>query len=227
MLINGELRGQGLGRALTDAIFAQALDRGIQKMVAQMTIDQKGAIATFEELGFRAEALLRDHVKDRNGEKHDLLFLRTDITDAGIVADWLDNVEAGRIVTIVAERDGRIFGYGSLHLSNTPWSQHVGELRVLINGELRGQGLGRALTDAIFAQALDRGIQKMVAQMTIDQKGAIATFEELGFRAEALLRDHVKDRNGEKHDLLVYSHDVHEFQSQMDAYGMSEAASGL
>ncbi len=158
---------------------------------------------------------------------HDLLFLRTDITDAGIVADWLDNVEAGRIVTIVAEREGRIYGYGSLHLSNTPWSQHVGELRVLINGDMRGQGLGRALTDAIFAQALDRGIQKMVAQMTIDQKGAIATFEELGFRAEALLRDHVKDRNGEKHDLLVYSHDVHEFQSQMDAYGMSEAASGL
>jgi hypothetical protein len=37
----------------------------------------------------------------------------------------------------------------------------------------------------------------------------------------------VKDRNGEKHDLLVYSHDVQEFQSQMDAYGMSEAASGL
>ena len=99
-----------------------------------------------------------------------------------------------RIITIVAERDGRIFGYGSLHLSNAPWSQHVGELRVLINGEMRGKGLGRALTDAMFAQALDRGIEKMVAQMTIDQKGAIATFEELGFQPEALLRDHVKDR---------------------------------
>ncbi len=158
---------------------------------------------------------------------HDLLFLRTDITDAGIVADWLDNIEAGRIVTIVAERDGAIFGYASLHLSNAPWSQHVGELRVLISDKIRGKGLGRSLTDAIFAQALDRNIEKMVAQMTIDQKGAIATFEELGFKAEALLRDHVKDRNGEKHDLLVYSHDVREFQSQMDAFGMSEAASGL
>jgi L-amino acid N-acyltransferase YncA len=158
---------------------------------------------------------------------HDLLFLRTDITDAGVVADWLDNIEAGRIVTIVAERDGRIFGYGSLHLSNTPWSQHVGELRVLISDTMRGKGLGRALTDAIFAQALDRGIEKMVAQMTIDQKGAIATFEELGFKAEALLRDHVKDRTGEKHDLLVYAHDVREFQSQLDAYGVSEAASGM
>ena len=73
---------------------------------------------------------------------------------------------------------------------------------------MRGKGLGRVLTEAIFAQALEHGIEKMVAQMTIDQKGAIATFEELGFRPEALLRDHVKDRYGEKHDLLVYSHDV-------------------
>jgi L-amino acid N-acyltransferase YncA len=155
---------------------------------------------------------------------HDLLFLRTDITDAGVVADWLDNVEAGRIVTIIAEQAGRILGYGSLHLSNTPWSHHVGELRVLISGDMRGRGLGRALTEAIFAQALDRGIEKMVAQMTIDQKGAIATFEELGFKAEALLRDHVRDRTGEKHDLLVYSHDVRSFQSQLDAIGMNEAA---
>ncbi len=158
---------------------------------------------------------------------HDLLFLRTDITDAGVVADWLDNIESGQIVTIIAERDGDIWGYGSLHLSNTPWSKHVGELRVLINSQQRGKGLGRALTDAIFAQALDRGIEKMVAQMTIDQKGAISTFEQLGFKAEALLRDHVKDRTGQKHDLLVYSHDVAEFAGQMDAWGISEAASGL
>lgn len=158
---------------------------------------------------------------------HDLLFLRTDITNPQVVSAWLDNIAAGRTVTIVADRGGAIVGYGSLHLGNAAWSLHVGELRVLIGAEMRGKGLGRALTDAIFAQALDRGIEKMVAQMTIDQKGAIATFEELGFRAEALLRDHVKDRNGEKHDLLVYSHDVQEFQSQMDAYGMSEAASAL
>jgi L-amino acid N-acyltransferase YncA len=158
--------------------------------------------------------------------EHDLLFLRRDITDPDAVADWLDNVEAGRIVTIVAEREGRIFGYGSLHLSNVPWSQHVGELRVLISDEMRGKGLGRALTEAIFAQAIDSGVEKMVAQMTLDQKGAIATFEQLGFKPEALLRDHVKDRRGEKHDLLVYSHDVAAFQSQLDVYGVSEMAGG-
>jgi len=155
---------------------------------------------------------------------HDRLFLRTDITNPDVVDGWLDNVDLERIITIVAEREGRIVGYGSVHMSNAPWSQHVGELRVLISEEMRGKGLGRALTEAVFAQALQRGIEKMVAQMTVDQKGAIATFEELGFKAEALLVDHVKDREGKKHDLLVYSHDVRGFQSQLDAYGLSEAA---
>jgi len=59
--------------------------------------------------------------------------------------------------------------------------------------------------------------------MTLDQKGAIATFEGLGFRPEALLRDQVKDREGNKHDLLVLSHEVARFESQLAAYGVSEA----
>jgi len=157
---------------------------------------------------------------------HDLLFLRTDITNPDVIDNWLDNIDLERIVTIIAEREEKVLGYGSLHMSNAPWSQHVGELRVLIDGSMRGKGLGRALTESVFAQALDRGIEKMVAQMTVDQKGAIATFEELGFKAEALLLDHVKDRQGKKHDLLVYSHDVHGFHAQLDAYGVSEAAAG-
>ena len=45
---------------------------------------------------------------------------------------------------------------------------------------MRGKGLGRLLTQEAFAQALERGIEKMVAQMTVDQKGAIATFEGWG-----------------------------------------------
>jgi RimJ/RimL family protein N-acetyltransferase len=158
--------------------------------------------------------------------EHDLLFLRSDITDGDVIDAWLDNIDLGRTLTIVAETPSGIVGYGSLHTAYATWSQHVGEIRVLISGEMRGKGLGRALADAIFAQALDRGIEKIVAQMTLDQKGAIATFEELGFKPEALLRDHVKDRMGNKHDLLVFAHDVREFASQMDAYGITEAASG-
>ena len=41
---------------------------------------------------------------------HDLLFLRTDITDPVVIAGWLENIELGRIVTVVAEGGGRIRG---------------------------------------------------------------------------------------------------------------------
>jgi hypothetical protein len=34
-----------------------------------MTVDQQAAIALFESLGFKAEALLRDHVRDVDGKK--------------------------------------------------------------------------------------------------------------------------------------------------------------
>ena len=59
--------------------------------------------------------------------------------------------------------------------------------------------------------------------MTLDQDKAITVFEEMGFKTEALLRDHVKDRSGDKHDLLILSHDVAAVQSKMQAYGLDEA----
>jgi L-amino acid N-acyltransferase YncA len=154
--------------------------------------------------------------------EHDTLFLRVDITDPTVIDDWLRNIERGMTVTVCAEDGEGIAGYSSLHFSNAQWSRHVGELRVITGPRLRGSGLGRTLTEAAFAIALDRGIEKMVAQMTVDQKQAIAIFEHLGFQAEALLRDQVKDREGKKHDLLVLSHDVAGFGAQLAAYGVGE-----
>ena len=88
---------------------------------------------------------------------------------------------------------------------------------------MRGKGLGRLLIQEALAHALSTGIEKIVAQATLDQKGAIASLEEVGFKAEALLKDHVKDRNGEKHDLVVFSHDVAGFQAELERYGVDEA----
>jgi hypothetical protein len=79
------------------------------------------------------------------------------------------------------------------------------------------------LTQEAFALAIDLGVEKLMAQMTVDQRGAIGVFEGLGFRAEALLHDHVKDRGGKTHDIVILSHDVAKFQAQMSAYGLTEA----
>jgi L-amino acid N-acyltransferase YncA len=155
--------------------------------------------------------------------EHDLLFLRRDITEEAAVDDWVAEVASGEITTVLALLGSEVVGYGTINRNHLRWSAHVAELRVLVAESMRGKGLGRILTQEAFAIALESGIEKIVAQMTLDQKGAISTFEGIGFRPEALLRDQVKDRHGNKHDLLVLTHEVARFEAQRRAYGVSEA----
>jgi len=138
----------------------------------------------------------------------DLLFLRLDITSPEGVDEWVLNIEAGRTVTVLAEADGAIVGYASVHHSDTLWNRHLGEIRVNVTSEYRRRGLGRRLTDEVFTIARHMGLRKITAQMTPDQRGARATFERLGFRPEALLADFVVDREGKTRDLLIMSHDI-------------------
>jgi RimJ/RimL family protein N-acetyltransferase len=154
---------------------------------------------------------------------HDLLFLRRDISQQKVVAAWIRDTQGGAITSLVALRSSEVVGCASLISDELSWSPHVCELRVVVAPEMRGKGLGRALTQECFTYGLSRGMEKIVAHMTVDQKAAILVFEQLGFRAEALLRDHVKDRDGRKHDLAILSHDVVKFRSKMDAYGVVEA----
>ncbi|MXY35295.1 MAG: GNAT family N-acetyltransferase [Dehalococcoidia bacterium] len=158
--------------------------------------------------------------------EHDLLFLRRDITQAEQVETWVRRIEAGVTTSLlVLDQDDSIAGYATVDGSDLPWSQHVAELRVLVGPTLRGRGIGRLLTEEAFRIALGMGVDKIIGQMTVDQYEAIAVFRSLGFQPEALLRDHVKDREGEKHDLVILSHDVAAAQRTMAAVGVLDAVS--
>jgi RimJ/RimL family protein N-acetyltransferase len=141
----------------------------------------------------------------------DLLFLRIDITSPAGVDEWLDNIHDGRTITILAEVQGKIAGYASLHHNAVMWNRHVGEIRVNVGSDYRRHGLGRVLVDEVLTIAHELGLRKVTAQMTTDQRGARVTFERLGFRAEALLADYVVDREEKTRDLLIMSHDVSGF----------------
>lgn len=158
--------------------------------------------------------------------EHDLLFLRRDITQPRAVESWVRDIDSGLVTTLLAESGGKLVGYATVHRNGLRWTAHVAELRVMVGDTMRGKGLGHVLTQEAFAVALGLGVEKMIAQMTLDQKGAIAVFEGIGFRPEALLRDQVRDAAGQKHDILVLSHDIADFEAKQAAYGLSEAFGG-
>jgi hypothetical protein len=47
------------------------------------------------------------------------------------------------------------------------------------------------------------------------QQGATKVFEKRGFMEEAVLRGHVRDQMGVRHDLLVLTKDLDEFWAEM------------
>jgi L-amino acid N-acyltransferase YncA len=96
----------------------------------------------------------------------------------------------------------------------------VAELRIVVSPEMRRTGLGRHLAQKAFALALADGAEKMIVRIVPDQAAAIALFEEMGFRAEAMLRDHVRDAGNRKHDIAILSLDVLRQGGQHRAYGV-------
>jgi L-amino acid N-acyltransferase YncA len=154
---------------------------------------------------------------------HDLLYVQRDISNPKVVAAWVQAAEDGSGTTVVAVQGEEIVACGALFRDRLSWSPHVGEVRVLVAESMRHKGLGRVLIQECFLIAVELDLRKLLAQMTVDQQGAVAIFEDLGFRGEALLKDQVLDRFGDTHDIVILSCDVDRVHNQLAAYGIDSA----
>ena len=138
----------------------------------------------------------------------DLLFLREDLTDRAVVDQLLGNVAAGGDLGIVAEAGSDIVGVALLHREPARWTRNVGEIRLMVAEEYRGNGLGGNLAREVIRVAPALGSRKVTAQMTVDQTRARAAFDRLGFVDQAILNGWVTDRRGLPRDLLVMALDL-------------------
>jgi RimJ/RimL family protein N-acetyltransferase len=141
------------------------------------------------------------------------------VLDRATVEHWL-TTDVGR--RAIAIEDGSVAGYVAV-VRLAGWSDHVGEVRLVVDPDERGKGLGRALARWALLQALDAGLSKLTVEVVAEQEGAVTMFGALGFRAEGLLRDHVRDRDGTLRDLILLSHSVEDAWSAMETAGIDDA----
>jgi RimJ/RimL family protein N-acetyltransferase len=158
---------------------------------------------------------------------HDLLFLRRDISRKPVMAAWVRDIEQEKITSlIILASNGEVVGCSAVFNDPLSFSPHVGDLRVVLGVSYRAHGLGRELVQENFLVGLDMGLEKLTAHMTADQEAAISVFQDLDFRAEAVLKRHVRDNEGNYFDLVILSHDVEAVQNKMDLYGLTDALGG-
>jgi ribosomal protein S18 acetylase RimI-like enzyme len=147
----------------------------------------------------------------------DRTFLKEDVGDPRVLAEWVQP-DTGR--TLALEGDEVVGALAVVPLVG--WSSHVGEVRLVVDPEHRGRGIGRRLARQAVLDAVDLGLGKLVVEVIADQGPLIAMFRGLGFEPEALLTDHVRDRSGQTRDLIVLANSVDEQFAAMSAAGLAD-----
>ena len=85
---------------------------------------------------------------------------------------------------VVAEDDGALRGYAGLMATGAEADVQT----VAVAPTAQGHGLGRALLDALVAQAGQRGATSLLLEVRADNAAAIALYERRGFERLAVRR---------------------------------------
>ena len=151
----------------------------------------------------------------------DLTFIKEDVTPAA-VAGW-PTAPGWRWVDVAP--DGTVNGLAAL-LPLSGWSDHVGELRLVVDPASRGRGIGRGLAQHAVTHGVQSGLLKLVVEVPAAQQSVTNMFLGLGFTGEALLRDHFRDRSGQLQDLVMLALQAEQTFDALSAIGMAELVGG-
>jgi L-amino acid N-acyltransferase YncA len=101
--------------------------------------------------------------------------------DAAAMAARIERYGAGH-AWLVAERDGEVVGYAYATAFNERpayrWSTSVS---VYVAAAARGEGVGRALYEALFERLRERGYRTACAGITLPNAASVGLHEQLGF----------------------------------------------
>jgi ribosomal protein S18 acetylase RimI-like enzyme len=151
----------------------------------------------------------------RHIPESDKTFFKESIDDPAVIAGWLAR-DGARWLAVDGDA---VLGYAAvvpLHAS----SSHVGEIRLIVDPAHRGEGVGTALAKHAILAGFRSGLSKLVVEVLANQEFTIGMFRALGFDPEALLTEHVRDRNGQLQDLMILAHAASDVSGALAAAGL-------
>ena len=172
-----------------------------------VTMEFRGQPVTFRRMCAGDKEAFRSFIRSLPAK--DNYYLLLDVRNDQAIDRWAQEVESGLTLGVVAlDADGRMIGYCSVDTNELPWTRHTGEIRMSVALKYRGFGIGRALANEVFAMARAHGLEKIWSRMAAGQMASQNVFESLGFRAEAVMSDFVKNEDGLTEDLVMMSYDA-------------------
>ncbi|WP_225884425.1 GNAT family N-acetyltransferase [Halomonas elongata] len=95
-------------------------------------------------------------------------------------------------LTLVAEGDARhLLGYGTLLLRRNSTQARL--YSFCVHPGARGYGVGRGMLQWLTAAAMERGCDRLVLEVRVDNPVALGLYRSEGFRPDAWLTDYYED----------------------------------
>jgi ribosomal protein S18 acetylase RimI-like enzyme len=148
----------------------------------------------------------------------DRTFFKEPIEDPAVIASWV----AGSENRWVAIEDESVIGYVAV-IALHGLSDHVAEIRLIVDPGRRGEGLGRTLAQHAILAALEMGFSKLVVEVLADEGYTVEMFRSLGFDPEALLVGQVRGDHRQLLDLMILAHHASDGWAAAAASGIAEA----
>jgi L-amino acid N-acyltransferase YncA len=120
-----------------------------------------------------------------------------------VIEERIREMDEGAVQRLVAIAGEEIVADGALEFSRFEWERHIAELRLFVATPYQRKGLGMLMAGALYDLAGSAGIEEIIVKMMASQTGALRIFQKLGFRQEVVLRDYVKDKEGNRKDLVL------------------------
>ena len=156
--------------------------------------------------GFELRPLNADHrhaaetfaAKIPQGER---AFIDRALLSQVLVASWTQRTPARRVGAFIGDEMVAILTVNP----GQGWMSKVGEVRLVVLPEARGQGIAKAMADRAVSLADEMELNKLCIEVLASLDRVIDMFIAVGFEREAVLRNHVIDGDGQPGDLCILS----------------------
>jgi RimJ/RimL family protein N-acetyltransferase len=146
------------------------------------------------------------------------MYLRSDVRQKENIIRRFGTLNYNIRFPILAHFADEIIAIGSMYRAEFGWTRNLGEIRVVVTPKFQRKGLCTILVKELFFHAISTDLYKIQAEIMENQTSAIAAFEHMGFKKEAVLNKHVTDIKGLRHNLVIMSLDIKDLWYLMEDF---------
>ena len=128
----------------------------------------------------------------------------------------IDNTKV--VVRPIGLTEDRIVAKGALHSEGLFWS-HAAELKLIVDPEYRGKGLGSQFFNILLYEGLKNHFQKIIVRYLSGNSSFMKILDHYGFNAETVLSCYVKDEASNiNKDLVIASFSLEHWERRFEFY---------